>query len=263
MVATASIQNDGGTISRKKQKREPMVLGYCRVSTQEQARHGVSLDTQSERIKAWCDFQQRGTPLIVRELGVSGGSLQNRHQLRVALGMLERGDTLVVCALSRLVRSIRDALDIVKLLEQRGASLVSLSEELNTETAAGRFLFHLLASLAELERGQISERTSACVRHLFQSGGYIGGRRPFGFNLVEVGGKTRLTLNAQEWNVIEEARRLRSGGLSLRKIAETLRQQGHCRQSGGPYYPALVASMMRPKPSLEAREPEILDCQAT
>lgn len=252
MVATPPIQRNGGNISRKRRNREPQVVGYCRVSTQEQARHGVSLDNQAERIKAWCDFQQRGTPLIVRELGVSGGSLQNRHQLRMALGMLERGDSLVVCALSRLVRSIRDALDIVKLLEQKGASLVSLSEELNTETAAGRFLFHLLASLAELERGQISERTSACVRHLFQSGGYIGGRRPFGFNLVEIGGKTRLTLNEQEWNVIEEARRLRSGGLSLRKIAEVLRQQGHCRQSGGPYYPALVASMLRPKPRMEA-----------
>ena len=225
------------------------MIGYIRVSTTEQATYGVSLESQSQQIKAWNDYHQRGSLLLVKDGGVSGKSLRNRPELRIALEMLERGDTFVVVALSRLARSVQDALDIANLLKKKGASLVSLSEDINTASPTGEFFFHLLASLAQLERRQIGERTSACLRHLFQSGGYIGGGRPFGFDLVEVDGRTRLALNKSEWLVIEEARRLSSEGLSFRDIAKELSAMGHARPSGEPFFPMQVARMMEPKPN--------------
>jgi site-specific DNA recombinase len=228
--------------------RQPQVIGYIRVSTTEQATFGVSLESQSQQIKAWNDYHQRGSLLLVKDGGVSGKSLKNRPELRMALEMLERGDTFVVVALSRLARSVQDALDIANLLKKKGASLVSMSEDINTASPTGEFFFHLLASLAQLERRQIGERTSACLRHLFLNGGYIGGRRPFGFDLVNVAGKIRLILNKSEWLVIEEARRLRSDGLSFRGIAKKLKAMGHGRPSGEQFFPMQVARMMEPKP---------------
>jgi len=228
---------------------QSQVIGYVRVSTAEQADLDISMESQAQRIRAWNDFHQRGELRFVEEFGVSAKSLKTRPKLVQALSILERGDTLVVDSLSRLVESIRDAMAIVTTLEKKGANLVSLTEELNTGSAAGRIVFHLLASLAELERGQIGERTSTCLRHLFLSGGYIGGGRPFGFDLVTIAGKTRLKLNKKEWLVIEIARRLRKEGLSFRKIAMTLNQWGYGRRSGGAFFPMQVARMMEPKPS--------------
>jgi DNA invertase Pin-like site-specific DNA recombinase len=160
-------------------------VGYARVSTVDQAEDGVSLDAQEQRIRAWCALNDYELVDVKVDRGLSGGRADNRPALQEALLAVGRGDALVVYSLSRLARSTKDTIAIAETLDRRGADLVSLSEKIETTTAAGKMLFRLLAVLAEFERDVVAERTSMAIRHMQSIGKFIGGDLPFGFRVVD------------------------------------------------------------------------------
>src|SRR5262245_55625582 len=123
-------------------------IGYVRVSTVEQSKDGVSLDTQRERIRAWAVANGYDMGRIHVDAGVSGKRADNRPGLQAALTEVckSRG-ALVVYSLSRLARSTKDAISIADRLHKASADLVSLTERIDTTTAAGKMLFRLLAVL--------------------------------------------------------------------------------------------------------------------
>ena len=115
-------------------------VGYVRVSTERQASEGVSLEAQRARIEAWATAN--GLTLAVEDVhvdaGLSGGRADNRPALQAALAeACKRRAPLVVYSLSRVARSTKDALAIAERLDKAGADLVSLSESIDTTTAAG------------------------------------------------------------------------------------------------------------------------------
>ncbi|MBK7052366.1 MAG: recombinase family protein [Rhodoferax sp.] len=125
-----------------------MLIGYARVSTQDQ-----NLELQSEALtKAGCQK--------VFEDKVSG-TRADRPGLAKALEMLRDGDTLVVWKLDRLGRSVKQLVDLVGQLHKQGVQFKSLTDAIDTGTPSGRFFFHVMASLAEMERELIVERTRA------------------------------------------------------------------------------------------------------
>ncbi len=96
---------------------------------------------------------------IIKEK-ISGKTLKNRKLWR-AMQHMRRGDRVVVWKLDRLGRSVKDLITAIELIEAKGADLVSLTDGIDTTTAMGRFFFHVMAAIAELERGMTSERTKA------------------------------------------------------------------------------------------------------
>ena len=136
-------------------------IGYVRVSTHDQADNGVSLDAQEAKIQAWAELVDAEGVEIFRDEGISGKRSDNRPGLLAALEAIGAGDALVVHSLSRLSRSTRDTIDLAEALSEKGADLVSLSEKIDTTTAAGKMVFRILAVLAEFERDQISDRSSS------------------------------------------------------------------------------------------------------
>ena len=142
-------------------------IGYVRVSTEGQAREGVSLEAQQAKISAWCitnGYELRG---IHVDAGLSGGRADNRPALQTALTeSCDQKAALIVYSLSRLARSTRDAIAISERLAKNGADLVSLSEKIDTTNATGKMIFRFLAVLAEFERDQIAERTKGALAHL-------------------------------------------------------------------------------------------------
>ena len=161
-------------------------VGYLRVSTGKQVMGGVSLGAQRERIAEWCVANDHKLVKVYVDAGMSGGRAANRSGLRAALAHACRIRTaLVTYSLSRLARSTRDAIDISERLRKAGADLVSLSEHLETTTAAGRMVFRMLAVLAEFERDLISERTAAAMRHKRGRREYTGGSPPYGWRVGE------------------------------------------------------------------------------
>lgn len=140
----------------------PKRVGYARVSTDEQI-----IETQIHLLK------EAGCDPVFSDAGESGAKT-SRPELDKALSALEAGDTLVVWRLDRLGRSLRHLVELNEDLAARGVAFESLMEKLDTSTAMGRFVFHILAAVAELERQIIRERTLAGMRNAARHGRYPG-----------------------------------------------------------------------------------------
>lgn len=168
-----------------------MMIGYARVSTQDQ-----SLDLQTEALtRAGCEK--------IYEDKISGVRVE-RPGLTRALEMLREGDTLVVWKLDRLGRSVKQLVDMVGELHKQGIQFKSLTNAIDTGTPAGRFFFHVMASLAEMERELIIERTRAGLDAAKQLG-RKGGRKP------------KMTSSK-----IESAKKLLASGIPPRDVAKDL-----------------------------------------
>jgi DNA invertase Pin-like site-specific DNA recombinase len=126
-----------------------MKIGYARVSTCDQ-----SLALQEDALR------RAGCETIFRDEGISGGKL-SRPALDQMLVAIKPGDVLVIWRLDRLGRSLSHLIVLVSMLSGRGVEFVSICEAIDTETASGRLLFHVVGALAEFERALISERTRA------------------------------------------------------------------------------------------------------
>ena len=140
-----------------------MLIGYARVSTQDQ-----NLDLQIEALtKAGCKkiFDDK-----------ISGSRTERPGLANMLEMLREDDTLIVWKLDRLGRRVKNLIDLVGELHKRGVQFKSLTDSIDTATPSGRFFFHVMASLAEMERELTVERTRAGLEVARQLG-RIGGRK--------------------------------------------------------------------------------------
>jgi site-specific DNA recombinase len=194
---------------------------YTRVSTLDQAREGVSLEAQRARAESWAATHGYVIAGTFSDPGISGKRADNRPGLQNALAAVcEARGALVVYSLSRLARSVQDALAIVARLEKCGADLVSLTESIDTTTAAGRMMFTVFAAFAAFERELTAERTSAALQHLKRSGRAYGevpyGKRRDGGQLVD---------DAAEATLRARMRDLRLDGKSWTEIAETLNQE--------------------------------------
>jgi len=139
-----------------------MLVGYARVSTTEQ-----NLDLQRDALN------QAGCSRVFTDT-ISGAKAE-RPGLAEALSYMREGDALAVWKLDRLGRSLKDLIEIVTALEQRGIGFKSLQESMDTTTPGGKLIFHVFAALAEFERGIIRERTNAGLKAA-RARGRQGGR---------------------------------------------------------------------------------------
>lgn len=170
-----------------------MLIGYARVSTEEQ---NLALQIDALR-RAGCDQ-------IFQDEGISGIAV-SRPALNKALAALRPGDVLVTWKLDRLGRSLAHLIDIIGRLGAQEIGFRSLSEAIDTTTASGRLLFHVMGALAEFERALISERTRAGMQAAKERGARIG--RP-----------PKLA-NAE---IMDARKRLESGGTSPTELAASL-----------------------------------------
>jgi len=168
-----------------------MNIGYARVSTEEQ---NLELQTQA-LIQAGCErlFTDK-----------TSGTRADRPGLTDALSHLREGDTLVVWKLDRLGRGVKGLVDLVTHLETQKIHFQSLTDQIDTSTSAGRFFFHVMASLAQMERELIQERTRAGIEAARRCG--------------RVGGRKRLMTPGK----IESAQHLLSTGMPPRDVAKNL-----------------------------------------
>lgn len=202
-------------------------VGYVRVSTQGQAEDGVSLDAQEAKVRAWAELNG-AEPVIFRDEGISGKRSDNRPGLTAALDAVGRGDALVVYSLSRLSRSTKDTLSISEALAKREADLVSLSEKIDTTTAAGKMVFRMLAVLSEFERDQVSDRTRFALAHKRTLHEKTGGDIPFGYKVK----KGKLVPHPEEQKTVRLVLDLEGRGLTLREICRHLEAAGFARKNG-------------------------------
>lgn len=215
-------------------------IGYIRVSTQGQADEGVSLEAQRAKIRAWCELNDAELVAVFEDAGLSGASMKGREGLEAALKATGKGMALVCYSISRLARSTRDMLHISEQLDKKGADLVSLTEKIDTTTAAGRMVFKMLAVLADFERDQIGERTKLALAHK-KAVGEVYAPTSYGFDAIE----GRLVEVKKEAKVVAEILKQRNAGASLADIAESLNAQGIEGKRGGRWYASTVRYLIQ------------------
>jgi DNA invertase Pin-like site-specific DNA recombinase len=169
-----------------------MLIGYARVSHADQS-PALQLDA----------LKIAGCERIFTDEGISGGAMK-RPALDKALATLKASDVLVVWKLDRLGRSLSHLIQITKQLGERSVGFRSLSESIDTTTASGRLLFHIMGALAEFERALITERTRAGMAAAKQRG-------------AKAGRKQKLSPDQ-----ITHARQLIDAGESPRQVAKSL-----------------------------------------
>lgn len=218
-------------------------IAYLRVSSEKQADHGVSLDAQRDKVEAYAKLYDLELVEVVVDAGVSAKSL-DRPGLNRALGMLEAGEAaaLLVVKLDRLTRSVADLGKLVETYFSGRWDLLSVSEQIDTRSAAGRLVLNVLASVSQWEREVIGERTSAAMQFKRSQREYTGGAVPFGYRLDSDG--VHIVEHKAEQAVIALARQLKSAGNSLRRVAAGLAEAGHLSRAGRPFTPKAIQGMV-------------------
>lgn len=145
-------------------------IGYARVSTEEQ--------NESRQIESLKEYSEKIYKIFIDK--VSGKDM-NRPELQAMLNYVREGDVVVVSDFSRLARSTKDMLYIVNTLAEKKVGLISLKENLDTETPQGKFMLTIFAALYEFEREQILQRQREGIALAKRDGKYKG-RKPIEFN---------------------------------------------------------------------------------
>ncbi len=210
--------------ARKSSRTTPGIIGYVRVSTDEQAVSGLGLTAQRQAIEA--EAQRRGLPLVAvhEDAGISGKSLA-RPGLTDALADLDagKGTVLLVAKLDRLSRSVHDATGLMQRAERAGWGLVALDANVDTTTPQGAAMTQVLAVFAELERRLIGERTKAALAVKVAQGVKLGRPRTLPTELAK------------------RIRNAHTAGASWSAIARELTAEGvPTAQGGARWYPATV-----------------------
>jgi len=215
-----------------------------RVSTDDQAKEGVSLNNQKAKIIAYCQLKDLELREIVEDAGISAKNLRRQGVQKVLrLARKKEIDAVVVYKLDRIFRSTVDALETTKAFDKWGVSFHSIEETLDTRSAMGRFFFTLTAALAEMERRLIGERTKAALAHKRSKSEKTGGDIPYGYDLTPQG---LLTQNNDEQRVIRIIRKLHGQGFSLRRICSELEREGYKTKRGNAaWHPETIAHIIR------------------
>lgn len=229
------------------------VVGYVRVSTEEQASSGVSLDAQEAAIRAYCIMRNLELLEIVVDAGVSAGKpLASREGGRRVLDRVRSGGVVAVIAykLDRVFRDCADCLGVVREWDEREVALhlVDLGgQTIDTGTAMGRFFLTVMAGAAELERNLIGERTKAALTYLKANGVRLG-PPALGWSRTaerDADGRLGVIEIEEERDTVARILGLRSQRLSLRCIAVQLTLEGRATKRGGRWQPVTVQRVLR------------------
>lgn len=230
-----------------------LAVGYCRVSTEDQADEGVSLRQQENAIRLY--GEQRGLTFgwvgsgdtenesaLLIERGVSGSvPLEARPEGSKLARLVRAGKVghVVVTKLDRLSRSLADFTAWIAEFDRLGVSVHFLDlggEAVDTSTTSGRMMVNILAAFAEMQRDTIRDNTRNGMRNKRENAEYCGGHVPYGYRIVDPkADPIRIEVDPGEQAIIRRARVLRRAGMSLRGVGAALASEGMRPRNGGPW----------------------------
>ena len=227
-----------------------VVVGYCRVSTREQAIDGGSLPAQENRLRALAEADGRPIGRMFVDAGYSAGSLK-RPAIQELLTLVGEGKLAAIyCSkLDRLVRSLADLLAVVKLLQKHDVALVSASEHIDTGSAAGRMMVSMLGVICEFERERLSERIKDVTFDKRQRKQVYCGSAPFGYKRQG----SALLEDAAEQKALSVMRTMHRDGASYRQIAKWLTDNGYLPK-GTAWYAASVRAVLKSRMSMDSSD---------
>ena len=194
---------------------------YIRVSTEEQAEEGYSLEAQQERLTAYCEAQGWDIVEVYADKGHSGRKIGPRSEYKRMMNEKEKWDTILVLKMDRIHRNSRNFIEMMDNLEKWGKKFTSMQEELDTSSAIGRFVVDMIQRIAQLESEQIGERTYVGMEQKASMGEMMGFNPPYGYHLEA----SKLILDENEAQVVQRIYSAYLNGSSMAAIADELNSE--------------------------------------
>lgn len=168
------------------QNTKPSAAIYIRVSTEEQVKLGVSLSAQEEALKNYASALGYDIFKIYKEEGKSAKNIKGRPEMNQLLqdAELRKFQAIFIYKLDRFSRSLKDLIETIEKLKEWGIDFVSLQDKIETTSASGKLMFHIISAFAEFERNVTSERTKFAMEKQTRDGKIVT-RAPYGYKIQE------------------------------------------------------------------------------
>ena len=191
---------------------------YTRVSTEDQAKEGFSLDAQLEKLKSYCNARDWEIAGEYIDDGYSGRYVKRPAYNRM-MEEINKWDAILVIKMDRIHRNSKNFMMMMEYLKKEEKEFVSMSESLDTSTAMGRFVMDIIQRIAQLESEQIGERVYVGMEQKAKTnGGVLGFNIPYGYDYSN----GKLTINNNESENVKNIFQNYLNGISMKKIAEEL-----------------------------------------
>ena len=214
---------------------------YARVSTDDQAREGFSLDAQVKRMTAYCRVRGWEVADIYRDEGYSG-RYDDRPEYTRMMSESDRWDILLVLKMDRIHRNSVNFAKMMDRLRAEGKDFNSMQDKFDTTTAMGRFVMDIMQRIAQLESEQIGERVKLGMTFKAKGGGgHLGSGHPYGYEYS--GGSMKVV--EPEAAVVRDVFNMRLRGSTYSEIADYLNKSGVPTKRGGTWRPQTVSNMIR------------------
>ncbi|MDR2866457.1 MAG: recombinase family protein [Methanomassiliicoccaceae archaeon] len=214
---------------------------YVRVSTEDQAREGFSLDAQMKKLELYCKARGWTVADMFIDDGYSGRDIKRPEYSRMMLSM-DEWDVLLVMKMDRIHRNSVNFAEMMNHLKKNGKEFNSFQEKFDTTTAMGRFVMDIMQRIAQLESEQIGERVKMGMEHKARScSGALGSGHPFGY----VYNNGTLEVVPDEASTVRMIYELRSQGSSTEGIAKALNEASIPAKKGGMWNRQSVHRILR------------------
>ena len=213
---------------------------YARVSTEDQARDGFSLDAQMKRLESYCARQ--GYDIVDRYVdeGYSGRKT-NRPEYRRMMDEHERWDAIVVLKMDRIHRNSMNFTLMMNRLNNLGKEFISIQDQFNTTTAMGRFVMDIIQRIAQLESEQIGERVYLGMEFKARSGSsHLGSGHPYGYTYDN----GSLKVITDEAHTVRAIYSMYKGGSSMDQIAKYLNDADIPAKKGGAWSRQSISNIL-------------------
>ena len=164
---------------------KPLAAIYIRVSTEDQAMHGISLQAQEDSLQNYCKALGYEIYKIYRDEGRSAKDITHRPEMVQMLSDAEakKFQAIFIYKLDRFSRSMMDLVSTIEKLKEWGIDFVSMQDKIETTSATGKLMFHIISAFAEFERNVTSERTRFTMKSKFRRGGLVT-KSPLGYKII-------------------------------------------------------------------------------
>lgn len=223
------------------ENKEFRVAIYARVSTEDQAKEGFSLEAQLDKLRSYC--KARGWKIAGEYVddGYSGRTTR-RPAYQKMMEDMDKWDAILVIKMDRIHRNSKNFMIMMEQLRNAGKEFVSMMESLDTSTAMGRFVMDIIQRIAQLESEQIGERVYFGMEQKAKTGkGMLGFNIPYGYDYVD----GKLIINEKEAKVVRDIFSWYLEGKSIGEILDLLRERNVSTKRGGAWAKKTISSILK------------------
>ncbi|MEG1143132.1 MAG: recombinase family protein [Bacilli bacterium] len=217
---------------------------YVRVSTEDQAKEGFSINAQKEKLTAFCKLKQWSIYDYYIDEGISAKNIKDRPEINRMLNDVKtkKVKNVLVYKLDRLTRNTRDLIDLVEMFKIYDCNLNSVTESIDTTNAIGNMFLKIVGTFAEFERENLAERVSFGYEQKTREGNYTNTNGVYGYDYII--GKMILKVNILESEYVKEIYNSYLNGWSMQKIARTFNKNKVPTKRGGFWQQSTIKSIL-------------------